>query len=148
MTDIDAYLASYASHQKILAEANAVNKSAVFDALSEAGITNVTVNFNGEGDSGQIEDISVTANGEQRQLPDIRVEIQQVAWGALKMESHETALSDAIEELCYDYLSQEHGGWENNDGAFGDFTFEIAERRINLDFNGRYSDFTTTSHTF
>jgi hypothetical protein len=57
-------------------------------------------------------------------------------------------MAEAIEQLCYDFLEQEHGGWENNDGAFGEFTFNVAERTVELEFNGRFSDFTTSSHTF
>ena len=37
-------------------------------------------------------------------------------------------------------LEQEQGGWENNDGAFGEFTFDVAERTIELEFNGRFTD--------
>ena len=37
-------------------------------------------------------------------------------------------------------LEQTHGGWENNDGAYGEFTFDVAERTIKLDFNERISD--------
>jgi hypothetical protein len=52
-------------------------------------------------------------------------------------------LPEAAEELCYGYLEQEHGGWENNDGGQGEFTFNVAERRIELDFNARLSDSVT-----
>ena len=30
-----------------------------------------------------------------------------------------------------------HDGWENSDGAYGDFTFDVAERTITLDYNER-----------
>ena len=42
-------------------ELRPANKDRLFDALSIAGITHVTVNFDGEGDSGQIESISIWA---------------------------------------------------------------------------------------
>jgi hypothetical protein len=32
-----------------------------------------------------------------------------------------------------------HCGWENNDGAYGDFIFDVAKRTITLDFNERYT---------
>ena len=148
MSDTEDFATLYEKNRKAQAEANIINKTVLFDALSAAGITSVTVNFNGEGDSGQIEDINADANGNPHALPDIQIEIQQVAWGTGQRDSHQATLRDAVEELCYDYLEQEHGGWENNDGAFGEFTFEVAGRTITLQFNGRYCDFTTSSHSF
>ena len=104
--------------------------------------------FDGEGDSGQIEDIQAYTGEAEAELPTLSVECQQVAWNSPKLEASSVNLRQAIEALCYDYLEQEHGGWENNDGAFGEFTFDVAGRRIDLKFNGRFSDFATFSHTF
>jgi hypothetical protein len=56
MRDIDEFMASYQNHQKALAEANAINKNAAFDALAAAGIATVNVESDGEGDSGQNRD--------------------------------------------------------------------------------------------
>ena len=52
MSDIEDFAASYRNHEKAVAEANVINKGAVFDALSKAGIATLTVTFDGEGDSG------------------------------------------------------------------------------------------------
>ena len=132
-------------HNKALLEANTLNKATVFDALATAGINTVIVTFDGEGDSGQIQDITAD---DSAQVPDTRIELLQTEWGTGKLDSAQSTLRNAIETLCYDYLSQEHGGWENNDGAFGEFTFSVADRTIALEFNGRFSDFHTSSHTF
>ena len=132
-------------HNKALSEANTLNKAAVFDALATVGIATVNVTFDGEGDSGQIQDITAD---DSEQIPDNRIELLQTEWGTGKLDSSQGTLRDAIETLCYDYLEQEHGGWENNDGAFGEFTFSVADRTIALEFNGRFSDFHTSSHTF
>jgi len=69
-------------------------------------------------------------------------------FGSAKVTTHETSLRDAVEELCYGYLEQEHGGWENNDGAFGEFTFNVAKRKIRLAFNAKFVDFTRHRHAF
>ena len=58
------------------------------------------------------------------------------------------SLHDAIETLCYDYLSQTHGAWENNDGAYGMFRFDVSNRSIHLDFNERFTDTNEHSHDF
>ena len=132
-------------HNKALSEANTFNKAAVFDALATAGINTVIVTFDGEGDSGQIQDITAD---DSAQIPDTRVELLQTEWGTGKFDSAQSSLRNAIETLCYDYLSQEHDGWENNDGAFGEFTFSVEGKTIELEFNGRFSDFYTSNHTF
>ncbi|HTR34988.1 MAG TPA: hypothetical protein VMH80_03750 [Bryobacteraceae bacterium] len=148
MNDTDDFTAKYRRHNEILAECNAFNKSAVFDALADSGITTVTVNFNGEGDSGQIEDVSALSDGVTVPVPDTQVDVRSVMWGSDAPETTRTPLYDAIEALCYDFLSETHGGWENNDGAFGDFTFGVKDRSIALDFNARFSDTVNYSHTF
>jgi hypothetical protein len=46
-----------------------------------------------------------------------------------------------VETLAYEVLAMTHCGWENNDGAFGDIVFDVAERTITLEYNERYSSF-------
>ena len=48
-------------------------------------------------------------------------------------------VDEAIEQIAYDLLGQKHCGWENNDGAYGEFSFHVAEGRIELDYNERIS---------
>ena len=134
--------------QQALAQANKQNKAAVFDALSAAGITTVNVTFDGEGDSGQIQDITAYRDEHPYGLPNISIEVQQVDWGTDKLDGHPMGMREAIDHLCYDFLGQEHEGWENNDGAFGEFTFDVAAREIRLEFNARFSDSTLFTHTF
>jgi hypothetical protein len=148
MTTHDDYAERYELYRKATAEAAIFNKAAVFDALSDAGITTLTVTFDGEGDSGQIQDIAACHDAEARALPDAQLKIQEASCRTGKLDGHETTLRDAIERLCFDLLSQEHDGWENNDGAFGEFTFDAGTRTIELEFNARFSDFLTSSHTF
>lgn len=148
MNDTDDFTAKYRRHNEILAECNAFNKSAVFDALADAGITTVTVNFNGEGDSGQIEDVTASSGDQTVPVPNVQIEIHRNSWGSDQTEKARTSLYDAIEKLCYDLLSETHGGWENNDGAFGDFTFRVEDRSIDLEFSARFTDSVNYSHTF
>ena len=55
---------------------------------------------------------------------------------------------DAIERLVFEFLGMTHDGWENSDGAYGDFTFDIAERTITLDYNERYMQSEYSQHVF
>jgi hypothetical protein len=145
MTDTADIAAAYQNHQKAVAQANVVNKRVVFDALVAAGIATVNVEFDGEGDSGQIHGIAADGSAE---IPHIHIELQKPSWGTGEVESIQSTLRDAIEALCYDYLEQQQGGWENNDGAFGEFIFSVAERKIELEFNARFSDSTLFNYSF
>lgn len=148
MTDPTDSIIRFENDAMALKEANALNKTAVFDALSAAGITTVAVVFDGEGDSGQIQDISAQAMGEPHTIPEIQVQTQFINWGAAKLDAVRTSLTEAIGTLCYEFLNLDHDGWENNDGAFGEFTFDVTAREVRLEFNARFSDFTASRQTF
>ncbi len=126
----------------------AANKAVLFDVLAVAGIETVTVTFDGYGDSGQIERIDVEAGEETTPLPSDRIEIVRSAWGSPEIERQTQTVQEAIEALVYDLLRQVHSGWEINDGAYGDFTFDVAERTIKLDYNERYTSSENYSHEF
>jgi len=148
MTDPIDTLAADQLHQEALAEANLLNKNAVFDALAAAGIKTVTVNFDGGGDSGQLEEVIAYSSDGPAQIDAISIKFQTTRWGDSVPVIRDVPLAEAIEVLCFDYLSQEHGGWGNNDGAYGEFTFHAGDRQIDLDFNARYTDSIHYSHTF
>ena len=148
MNDPEATFASYDRYREALGKAGQSNKTVVFDALAATNITHVHVEFNGEGDSGSITSVTVHRGQEQVELPATAVTLQQASWGSSELRSTEEKLSQAVETLCYAYLEEKHGGWENNDGAYGEFRLDVAARTVELDFNGRFSDTFTENHTF
>ena len=129
--------AQHAARAHLAEDTLPTNKTALFDALAQAGITSVLVTFDGSGDSGQIEAIDVTRNGAPAKLPAADVEIATPVWDGSGLDRRTLPLADAIETLAYALLEDTHGGWENNEGAYGEFTFEVAERSIQLDYNER-----------
>ena len=146
----DAWLAKYQDHARRVAEARPANKAALFDALSRAGITKVVVNFDGYGDSGQIEQVEARAGDDVLVgLPLDQIEFVEPVYGdPEKVERSTHTVSEAIETLVYAFLEQTHDGWEDNDGAYGDFTFDVENRTITLDYNGRYTECLYYCHTF
>ena len=137
-----------AEHERRDAELRPVNKTAVFDALAAAGITIVVVAFDGYGDSGQIENVEAKAGDEIVALPSGQVEIASAVWDQAEPESTATTVHDAVERLVFDFLGMTHDGWENSDGAYGDFTFDVAERTITLDYNERFTQSEHFYHEF
>jgi len=124
------------------------NKTVLFDALENAGITAVIVHFDGYGDSGQIEDIEVRKGDESSELPAVTIDVMSPVWDSREIDRKTSPIADAIETMAYDFLSQTHDGWENNDGAYGDFTFDVATRTITLDYNERYTASDNYIHDF
>ncbi|MGC2201845.1 MAG: DUF6878 family protein, partial [Stellaceae bacterium] len=115
-----ASLAKYQDHARRAAEAWPANKAVLFDALARAGITSVIVNFDGYGDSGQIEQVEVRAGDATAELSAHQIEfVDPVLGDPQKVERSTHTLSDAIETLVYAFLEQSHSGWEDNDGAYG-----------------------------
>ncbi|QMW24672.1 hypothetical protein H3309_12920 [Sandaracinobacteroides saxicola] len=120
----------------------------IFDALITAGIVSLVVNFDGYGDSGQIESITAMGPDGEMALPEISIAYASPARADADdpVDRQPMPLAKAVETLCYDLLRQTHAGWENNDGAFGDFTFDVAARTIGLDHNDRYTAIESYAH--
>ena len=120
----------------------------MFDALARAGITSVIVQFDGYGDSGQIESVEAVP-AMLRRIPSGPDGIRRAVFcGGDRVERSTHHPADAIENLVYDVLEETHGGWENNDGAYGDFTFDVGKRTITLDYNERHMESDYSVHIF
>ncbi|HLG86005.1 MAG TPA: hypothetical protein VKZ79_02295 [Alphaproteobacteria bacterium] len=130
------------------AELQPLNKAVLFDALAAAGVTLVVVSFDGYGDSGQIESVEVKAGDTVVTMPKVTIDIADAMWDQVEPNRSNISIADVVERLAYDFLTDTHCGWENNDGAYGDFTFDVAERTITLDYNERYTASDYSQHVF
>jgi len=156
--DFNTFMAAYDKDRKARAKTNLANQYAIIDALHQAGIALVTVTFDGEGDSGQIEDIKAFAHvqadtgigTDPQPLPNKLVKYCEQSFRGHKSSKSikDKSLAEAIEDLCYALLEQKHGGWENNEGAFGEFTIEVEERRVRLEFDARFTDTVHSEYCF
>jgi hypothetical protein len=124
----------------------AQNKAIVFAALAATAIHRVTIDYDGSGDSGQIDGIEGwDANGQRIPFP-LEPKLQ-LATDDLD-QPIERNLASAVEDLAWDYLETLYGGWENNDGACGTFVFDVPARTITLEHNERFTDVNTYKHEF
>jgi hypothetical protein len=124
------------------------NKSAIMTALAAAGITSVVVTFDGYGDNGQIESLEVLAGETTVELPASVVLMAAADDEEPVKSADEKPLAEAIETLCFDYLSHVYAGWEINAGAYGTFTFTVADNSVELDFSKRFEDEENSSYRF
>ena len=148
LIDPTSWLARDREFEKLCESVHPENKAALFDALAQAGITSVEVIFDGYGDSGQIEDITAKAGDKGVALPAVNVEVARADWGSPDVVRMAHPLPQAIEQLAYNFLRETHAGWENNEGAYGDFLFDVADRTITLNYNERIETSEYTQHVF
>ncbi len=147
--DFTAYEAQVAAARALADAAVPGNKRGVFDALAAAGIAIVEVSFDGGGDEGQIEStVAHTSDNTEIALPDVEVLYAEVVWEGPAVATVPRQVAEAIETMAYDLLGQTHGGWENGEGAFGTFTFDVATRAITLNHNARYIETDYFEHSF
>lgn len=109
-------------------------------------ITYVTVSFDGGGDDGSINDISFDPGDQNTPVKNAPVEYLATArlfddgrW-TTQLAPQQTTLSEAIEELTYDYLNETGVDWCNNDGGFGELVIDVAQNTVSLDINVRYTE--------
>jgi hypothetical protein len=148
MTNAETCTANYERQRRMRKELGKKNRTVIFAALARANIELVLVSFDGEGDSGQIGDITASRNEQTVPLPDVKVKLRRAEWGKTDPEISKADLTEAITALCYDLLEDDHAGWENNDGAFGEFRLNVKAKTIDLELNARFIETLTTIHPY
>jgi len=81
-------------------------------------------------------------------FPATEIPYAALTWDDPEVEMRQLSLEDVVEQLTYDFLSDTHGGWENNDGAYGEFCFDASARCIHLEFNERFTSSELFTHDF
>ena len=90
----------------------------LFAALKDAGVTRVNIRYDGQGDSGQVEDVEFDGNGiDEKDLND-------------KFEGDLQDLGYHLLEAHYSY------DWYNNDGGYGDIEIDLEADTPEIHING------------
>ena len=146
---IDDVMAKWARREAMEVEIRPINKASILGALEASGIATVVIRFDGSGDSGQIEEICAEdADGVSLQIPAVTLEVLELPWGTDEPVPTPMNLAQALEAEAYRLLASTHPGWENNDGAYGEFTFDVAAGVIRLDHSDRYVAIEQYDHEF
>ena len=124
MTDILGDYAALAEQWRAEREASIkATRADILPALQKLGVTEVTARYDGYGDSGNVEDVTVTPV--EIDLPgDLKRKIADFAWS-----------------VAY----HNHPGFENNEGGYGELTWDIGADSITLDHADRFIE---TSHSY
>lgn len=111
-------------------------KAALIEPLRALGIASVTINFDGYGDQGAIDEIECCdSDGAAAALPDDAV----VLLGPADAPRDEISLREALDTLAYTALELHHPGWEDNDGACGALEIDVAAATFTLECKQRYT---------
>ena len=123
MTDLQMNFAETMARWQ--AEREAANKAARSELLPQLralGIAQVIAEYEGYGDSGNIEDVTVQPAGIT--LPD--------------------ELCTKLGDFAWSVAYHQHPGFENNEGGYGTLTWEVIADSITLDHADRYVECTHT----
>jgi hypothetical protein len=144
-----AYEAKCATAARLGAEILPHNKQVLFDAVAAAGIDVVTIGFDGSGDSGQF-DAPMGFDAENREvvIPTGDITVKSVDFDTGTVSELTTNVGDYIVTLACDFLEGTHDGWEDGEGADGEFRFLLSDRTITLDYNERYIEYNHYEHQF
>lgn len=134
---------------KLKAEVLPHNRQVLFEALVSAGIESVTVNFDGYGDSGAFEQpMAFGPDNTEVALPLDTIAVKEPVFDTGEVDEHNMTVHDFIEWLASDFLEENHSGWEDGEGAYGEFHFSAADRSIKLEYSERYVDTHYHEHEF
>jgi hypothetical protein len=147
--DLARIMAEQAEREAAEMALHAGNKEVLFDGLRLVGIAHVLVNFDGSGDGGQIESIDARNDLDASvTLPAAQITFAGIDWQSGAPTERRLTLEGAVEDLVYDLLSDTHSGWQDNDGAYGEFCIDARARTIHLEFNERFTSSELYTHDF
>lgn len=125
------------------------NLRRILPVLRQHGIEAVTVSFNGEGDSGSIDDISYAPMERGDEVKSLPVEhfgtstyFDEGQWRR-QAGLRQSTLNEALDELTYDYLEETGVDWYNNDGGYGELVIDVQAGTVSLDVQVRYTNTST-----
>jgi hypothetical protein len=124
MTQVNDFYAQMLEAQQCAAEQRVVTRAALLTELCALGVTKIEVQYEGYGDSGNVEDVAVT--------PDTI---------ALSEE-----LRRRVEDFGWDFAYALSPGFENNEGGYGELTWVLETDKIDVSHSNRYIETNTTEH--
>ena len=134
------------------------NAKVLFDALQDTKVVSIVVDFDGCGDSGQISSIEYYDHRDKGlSQPEGKIKGSKLPAGHYwndktkdleELPEREASFNELVEQICYDRLGARHAGWEINEGSYGTFTFDVLNRKIELEFNERIEEVRSSSESF
>ena len=116
--------------KNVLSPQEEIAKAAILaacDTLAKAGVTFVAVHFDGYGDDGATEEVKCFDSDYYEYA-----EREPLNYDALHLQEHFEALIPL--------------GYENDCGGFGDVVLDVTARKLSVERNDRFEDYTSTTY--
>lgn len=124
MTQVNDFYAQMLEAQKRAAEGRVITRAALLTELRALGVTTIEVQYEGYGDSGNVEDVVVA--------PDTITLSEE--------------LRRRLEDFGWDFAYSLSPGFENNEGGYGELTWTLETDKIDVSHSNRYIETSTTEH--
>ena len=124
MTQATDFYTQMLEAQKRAAEQRVETRAALLFELRALGVTNIEVQYEGYGDSGNVEDVVVS--------PDTITLTDD--------------LRRRVEDFGWDFAYALSPGFENNEGGYGELTWSLEADKIDVSHSNRYIETNTTEH--
>lgn len=124
MTEVNDFYAQMLESQRRAAEQRVETRAALLSELRALGVTRIEVQYEGYGDSGNVEDVLVS--------PDTITLTEE--------------MRRRVEDFGWDFAYALSPGFENNEGGYGELTWALATDKIDVSHSNRYIETNTTEH--
>ncbi len=129
------------------------NKTQLLDALKRAGAVRATVSYHGGGDEGCADGAGAfSGDGASVDLAGTvlvfreRYDHANGQW-TTSIDQQEEPLDAALCDYAMEAVARHHGGWENNEGGYGEVVFDCEAGTVRLEHNDYIieTDYTETA---
>ena len=124
MTQATDFYAQMLDSQRRAAEQRVETRASLLCQLRALGVRSIEVQYEGYGDSGNVEDVVVT--------PDTITLTEE--------------LRCRVEDFGWDFAYALSPGFENNEGGYGEMTWSLEADKIDVSHSNRYIETNTTEH--
>jgi len=135
MTNITKdWLADYKAEAQRRRKLTPAAKRPILAALKRARAAHVEIAYDGEGDSGQIAEITASDRSNKP------VPLKGSVLLNLDGTRRRYGLTEALDAFTWEVLSLYQEGFENSDGGFGTLSIDVAKGSFTLDHSDRVID--------
>tara|TARA_R110002051_G_scaffold15280_1_gene48013 strand:+ start:385 stop:768 length:384 start_codon:yes stop_codon:yes gene_type:complete len=124
MKQANDFYAQMLESQRRAAAQRVATRAALLSELRALGVTRIEVQYEGYGDSGNVEDVLVS--------PDTITLTEE--------------MRRRVEDFGWDFAYALSPGFENNEGGYGELTWALATDKIDVSHSNRYIETSTTEH--
>jgi hypothetical protein len=124
MTKETDFYAQMLEARKRAAEQRVETRAALLVELRALGVTSIEMQYEGYGDSGNVEEVLVS--------PDTITLTEEIR--------------RRVEDFGWDFAYALSPGFENNEGGYGELTWALATDKIDVSHSNRYIETNTTEH--